>query len=113
MLQGVFQRAAVAIVLMGALAAPAETCLQPAHKAMHACCAGMAESGASMQGNNCCAARPILPAIVVAPAVTVSAPLPGAQEFAGANERSTPGEFVALAVIPPQSPPTGAFTLRI
>jgi len=113
MLQGVFQRAAVAIVLMGALAAPAETCLQPAHKAAHDCCVSMTETGASVQSNNCCAARPTLPAIVVAPAVTVSAPLIAARVFVGANERSAPGEFVALAVIPPQSPPTGAFILRI
>ena len=71
MLHGVFQRAAVAILLIGALVAPAQICLQHAHKARHACCVSMSEPGATIH-SDCCAVRPTLPAVVVAPAVSGS-----------------------------------------
>ena len=63
MRKGVFQRAAVAIVLMGSLLAPFGTCLQPAHKALHGCCAPASESGKTAQ-TNCCTASAPLPAVV-------------------------------------------------
>jgi len=112
MLHGVFQRAAVAILLIGALVAPAQICLQHAHKARHACCVSMSEPGATIH-SDCCAVRPTLPAVVVAPAVSGSVTVSGAQEFVSSTGLSSPLEFTVSAVIPPQSPPTGASILRI
>jgi hypothetical protein len=112
MLLGMFQRATVAILLIGTLVAPAEICLQHAHKTGHACCISMSEPGATIH-SNCCAVRPTLPAVVVAPAVTSSVTFSGAQEFISSSELSTPSELTVSAVIPPQSPPTGASILRI
>jgi hypothetical protein len=111
MLQGVFQRAAVAILLIAALAAPAEICLQQMQKGGHDCCASMAESGATVHGD-CCTLRPTLPA-VVAPALSVSAALSGTQEFVSPRQLSSPRVLPASAIIPPQSPPSGASILRI
>jgi hypothetical protein len=37
----------------------------------------------------------------------------GAQEFVSSTGLSSPLEFTVSAVIPPQSPPTGASILRI
>jgi hypothetical protein len=112
MLRGVFQRAAVAIVLMGLLLAPFGTCLQPAHKTAHGCCAPASESGKAAQ-TNCCTASAPLPAVVVAANLPGSAPMTVAQEFISLDEFSTRSEFPRLAVIPPHSPPAGAFNLRI
>src|SRR5208337_3052618 len=110
MLQDVFQRAAVAILLIGTLVAPAEICLQHAHKTGHDCCASMSEPGATIH-SNCCAVRPTLPAVVVAPAVSGSVTVSAAQEFVSSKELSSPGELTVPAIIPPQSPPTGASIL--
>jgi hypothetical protein len=112
MLQGVFQRAAVAILLIGALAAPAEICLQHAHKTGHDCCASMSESSATVQ-SDCCTVRPTLPAVVVAPALSGSPVLSAAQQVVSSRELSSPSELTVSTVIPPQSPPTGASILRI
>jgi hypothetical protein len=112
MLRGVFQRAAVAILLIGTLVAPAEICLQPTQKAGHACCVSMSEPGTIIH-NECCAVRPTLPAIIVAPAVSGSSILIAVQEFGSSQELSSPSEPKISEVIPPQSPPTGASILRI
>ena len=112
MLRGVFQRAAVAIVLMGSLLAPFGTCLQRTHKAAHSCCSHASESRKTAQ-TNCCIASAPLPAVVVAPNLPGSAPMTVAQEFISLDEFSSRSEFPILAVIPPHSPPTGAFNLRI
>jgi hypothetical protein len=112
MLQGVFQRAAVALLLIGTLVAPAEVCLQHAQKAAHACCVSMSQPGATIQ-NDCCAVRPTLPAIIVAPALSGSPALSAAQEFVSSQELSSPSELTVSEIIPPQSPPTGASILRI
>ena len=112
MLQGVFQRATVAIVMMGALLAPSGICLQPAHKAAHNCCMHASRSHQSIR-TNCCTASAPLPAVVVATNLPGSAPLTVAQEFVSSDELSVQSELTRLAVIPPHSPPTGAFNLRI
>jgi hypothetical protein len=112
MLQGVFQRAAVAILLMGSLLAPSGICLQPAHKAAHSCCSHASKSHQSVK-TNCCTASAPLPAVVVAPNLPGSAPMTVAQEFVSSDELSVQSELTRLAVIPPLSPPTGAFNLRI
>jgi hypothetical protein len=112
MLQGVFQRAAVSILLIGTLVAPAEICLQHAQKAGHACCVSMSKCSAIVQ-SNCCAVRPTQPAVIVAPALSGLTPLSDAQEFVSSKELSSPSELTVSEIIPPQSPPTGASILRI
>ena len=112
MLHGVFQRAAVAVLLIGSLVAPAQICLQHAQKTGHRCCVSMSEPGATIH-NDCCSVRPTLPAVVVAPAVTSSVTVSDAQEFVSSNGLSSPSELTVSAVIPPQSPPPGASILRI
>ncbi|MGA2809126.1 MAG: hypothetical protein ABSE87_13415 [Terracidiphilus sp.] len=112
MLRGVFQRAAVAILLMGGLLAPNGICLQQTHKATHSCCAPAPESSATVK-SDCCAARAPLPAVVVAPNLPGPVSMAAAPEFVPATELFSPGDFLAAAVIPPLSPPTGAFNLRI
>jgi hypothetical protein len=112
MLKGIFQRAAVAIVLMGALLAPFGTCLQRTHKTAHSCCLHTSESRNAAQPN-CCIARAPLTAVLVAPNLPGSAPMTVAQDFISTDELSLPSQFPILDVIPPHSPPTGAFNLRI
>jgi len=112
MLRGVFQRAAVATLLMGAMLAPLGICLQPAQKMAHSCCAA-ASNGHSTLHRDCCTARAPLPAVVVAPNPPVSAAVTVASARVSANEASLPGDLPPLAIVPPQSPPTGAFILRI
>ena len=112
MLRGVFQRAAVAIVLMGALIAPAGSCLAQPHRSGHSCCPHTSVPSKALQ-NDCCTVRTPLPAVVVAANLPGSASMTVAREFISSNLLSSPREFPAAAVIPPQSPPTGAFNLRI
>jgi hypothetical protein len=112
MLRGDFQRAAVAIVLMGSLLAPFGTCLQPAQKAAHSCCSHASRSNQSVR-TNCCTASAPLPAVVVAATLPGSAPMTVAREFISLDEFSSRSEFPRFAVIPPHSPPMGAFILRI
>src|SRR5208283_2683232 len=112
MLRGVFQRAAVAIVVMGGLLAPNGICLQRAHKSAHSCCAPAPGSCKTVQAD-CCTTRAPLPAVVVAPRLSAPVSMSGAPEFVPATELSSPGELLAVAVIPPLSPPTSAFNLRI
>ena len=86
MLRGVYQRAAVAIVLMGSLLAPFGTCLQPTQKAAHSCCSHASKSNQSVR-TNCCTATAPLPAVVVATNLPGSAPMTVAQEFILFTER--------------------------
>src|ERR1035438_1130182 len=103
MLRGVYQRAAVAIVLMGSLLAPFGTCLQPTLKAAHSCCSHASRSNQSVR-TNCCTASAPLPAVVVAANLPGSAPMAVAQEFISLDEFSSRSEFPRLTVIPPHSP---------
>jgi hypothetical protein len=112
MLRGVFQRAAVAILLMGGLLAPNGICLGRTYHAAHSCCAPAPESSKTVQAD-CCTARAPLSAIVVAPNLSGPVAMAVAQVFVPTTELSSPGHLLAAAVIPPQSPHTGAFSLRI
>jgi hypothetical protein len=112
MRRGVFQRAAVAIVLMGSLLAPNGICLQRAHKTAHDCCVPASETNKTVQ-TNCCIVSTPLPAAAVTPNLPGPALSSIVQEFIPSDEFSSPSEFPALAVVPPQSPPPGAFNLRI
>src|ERR1035438_8151286 len=112
MLRGVYQRAAVAIVLMGSLLAPFGTCLQPTLKAAHSCCSHASKSNQFVR-TNCCTASAPLPAVVVAPNLPGSAPMTVVRAFVSLDEPSSSSEFSVLSVIPQHSPPAGAFNLRI
>jgi hypothetical protein len=112
MLRSVFQRAAVTIALMGMLLAPYGNCMQPAHKTTHSCCLHASKSDKAAQ-TNCCAACALQPADIVATKIHALTSLSAVQEFFPSTELPSPIEFRALAVLPPESPPTGAFILRI
>src|ERR1039458_382494 len=108
MRRGIFQRAAVTIVLMGSLLAPNGICQQQAHKTAHDCCAPASESNQTAQ-TDCCKASAPLPAVIVAPSLSGPAQLSVVQVFLSSDELSSPRELPAMAVIPPLSPPAGAF----
>lgn len=112
MRSGVFQRAAVAMVMIVALLAPFGSCLQWQFKAAHSCCARLSEPSKGLQAN-CCAASAPQPAIVVTPNLPDPSAIAVEQQFVASSELTAFGEFTTLAVIPPKSPPTGAFILRI
>jgi len=112
MRSGVFQRAAVAILLMGTLLVPMGICLQRTQNTAHSCCSHPSEPAKTAQ-KNCCIASAPLPAVVVTPDLPDAASIMVAQEFVSSDEPSFSSEFQRLSVIPPQSPPTGAFILRI
>jgi len=112
MRSGFFQRAAVAILLMGALLAPFGVCLQPAQRTAHSCCSHASQPGNSAR-QNCCIVREQPPASVATPASTGTAPVILARAFFAASEISSPREVPAPAIVPPHSPPLRASILRI
>jgi hypothetical protein len=112
MLNGIFQRAAMAILLVGALLAPSGICLQQTQKAAHDCCAPASKSIPAAQ-NDCCTAKSTLPAFVAAPSLPAPAPVALPQEFLSAQAPESPSALSALTIVLPHSPPPGAFSLRI
>jgi len=112
MWKGVFQRATMAIVLIGALLAPLGTCLPLTHKAAHSCCSRASEPSKSVK-NNCCTASAPLPAIVIARNLSGSIAATPAREFVSSDELASTNELPKLLLILPHSPPAGAFILRI
>jgi hypothetical protein len=113
MLRGFLRRAAVAILLMGALVAPLGVCLQPAHKTAHSCCAPESAQGNTMQMNCCVASAPLPGMVVVATELPGPAPVNVVQEFVALDLVSAASDLPIATVIPPHSPPPGAFNLRI
>ena len=111
MLRSSCQRAAIAILLVGWMIAPFGICLHQDAKGAHSCC--MQAGPAHSIQTNCCVVKAQLPAILAAPA----APGPGSSakvhEYGLQVQATASQEHPALAVIPPLSPPTGAFILRI
>jgi hypothetical protein len=112
MLIGVFQRAVMAILLMGALLAPSGICLRQTQKAAHDCCAPASKAIPAVQ-NDCCTARSTLPAFVAAPDLPAPEPLALPQDFVSAQEPESPSALPVSAIVLPHSPPSGAFSLRI
>jgi hypothetical protein len=112
MLQGVFQRAAVAILLIGSFLAPSGICLQPMHKAAHSCCVPASDSQKAAR-TDCCTAHAPLLAVLVSQDVPRSASMTIPWEFAAFDEPSAPSGIAVLAVGPTLSPPTGASILRV
>lgn len=111
MLRGSFQRAAMAILLVGMMIAPLGICLQQNSKAAHSCC--MRQQSLHCLQTNCCSFRTQLPAIVLAPPLPNPTPGEASHEYVASLNAITPDEHPPVAAIPPLSPPTGAYTLRI
>jgi hypothetical protein len=112
MMRGVNQRAAIAITLMVALLFSAGTLVLPAQNGAHSCCLHMNIPRSSSK-TNCCTVAPQIPPAVVTPAFPDSVSLDLTPAFLPAVIRPIAVDIVALAIIPPQSPPNGAFSLRI
>jgi hypothetical protein len=111
MLWGSFQRAAMAILLIGTMFAPLSTCLQQSSKGAHSCC--MQPESSQTLRTDCCVVRSQLPATLVAPRLAGPSPSAVVHEYVGRVEAQASDEHAAVVVIPPLSPPTGAFILRI
>jgi len=91
---------------------PFGTCLPMKHKAAHSCCAPASEMGKTAKAP-CCVVRDQQPAVVVLPSLSGSAPMAVAPEVGSKIAVSSPREVSVAVFIPPMSPPTGAFHLRI
>jgi len=112
MLRGAFQRAAMAILLMGLLMAPLGVCLQPTQKGAHSCCPDQSGTHESLQ-TNCCIVRTQLPATLVDPALTSVGHPPAALESVSIEAMPVAHQNRVMQVSLPLSPPPGAFILRI
>jgi hypothetical protein len=111
MLRGSFQRAAMAILLIGMMIAPFATCLQQGHKGAHSCC--MPSERSHSLRTNCCTVRTQLPATLAAPTLPRTSSLSAV--YVAFRREAMPVSFErpAVAAIPPLSPPPGAFILRL
>jgi hypothetical protein len=112
MRSGFPQRAAVAIVLMGALLAPFGICLQRTQHTAHSCCSHASQTGKTAKPD-CCTLREQSPAVLVAPVSAGSAPMVLVHAFFSASELSSPREVPAAPIIPQHSPPGRTSILRI
>lgn len=110
MLRGSFQRAAMATLLTGLMIAPLGACLEQSTKDAHSCCM-QPESSHSLR-TNCCAVRTQLPATLAATTLPGANPSEAAHAYVVRMEAPATDKHPAVAVIPPLSPPTGAFILR-
>jgi len=95
---------------MSAMLAPLSICQQPAQKSAHDCCAP--KSQASVRPD-CCTVSAPLAAIVVKPSQAAPTAIAVEREFVASNEFAVQHEIAIFSVTPPQSPPPGAFNLRI
>jgi len=102
----------MAILLIGLMFAPVCVCLQQHHKGAHSCCMHQSESSPSL-GANCCVVRAQLPATVVAPSLPGARPLVLVEHIEVPMAVPATGHHEHAIVIPPVSPPPGAFILRI
>jgi hypothetical protein len=109
---GIFQRVGLTVLLIGAMLMPFGTCPQMKHTTAHSCCAPASETGKTIKAN-CCVVREQQPAVVVVPSLPNSAPMAAAPELISTNVHSSSREVSVAVFIPPLSPPTGAFNLRI
>jgi len=111
MLRGTFQRAAMAIVLIGLMLAPLGFCLQRSTKDKHSCC--MKQAAAHILRSDCCVVRTPLPATLARPTLPSASPSAAVYEYGACVKVAAPDEHPAIAPIPTLSPPPGAFPLRI
>jgi hypothetical protein len=101
----------MAILLVGMMLTPLGICLQRGSTGQHGCCMH-AESAHTVQ-SNCCIVRTQLQATLPAPSLPSASPAEATDQFVGYGNAQALGTHIALHVIPPLSPPTGAFILRI
>jgi hypothetical protein len=101
----------MAVLLMVLMIAPLGVCLQQIPKNAHSCCMQAASPHALR--TDCCVIRTQLPATLAANAVPGSSPSETVHEYAVCVKTTATDEHRSLGVIPPLSPPTGAFILRI
>jgi hypothetical protein len=111
MLRASFQRAAMAILLMGMMIAPLGICLQLSPNGAHSCC--MQSESSRVLHTNCCVFRTQLPAIVAAPALPDASPNTLAHEYSALEKAKASDQHTAIVLSPPLTSPTGAFILRI
>jgi hypothetical protein len=113
MLRGISQRAAVVITLIGVVLLSSGLRVLPAsHSAAHSCCLHMGMPCDSSQAS-CCTVGPQIPPATIAPAFLGLASVDAMQEFPLAMDRPVSRDAMTIAVTPSQSPPSGAFSLRI
>lgn len=113
MLCGIGQRTAVAITLIGVVLLLSGTSLLPASQtASHSCCLRMSMPCERSQAS-CCTVAPQVPPATVSQVFPGLASVEVVQSFALAIDRPDSRDAAATAVVPSQSPPPGAFSLRI
>ena len=112
MLRGVLTRAAVAVFMIGTLLAPFGSCLSFNAKADHSCCKHAPVQDTTLQPN-CCIVSATLPAAAVAPAVSDASPMAVVEGIVPVDELIVLRDFLTSTLMSPQSPPVGAFHLRI
>jgi len=114
MVRGSFQRAAVAILLVGMMIAPLGICLQRSSKSAHSCCMEQKSSQTlHCVRTNCCVVRTQLPAMLAKSTLPGPSRSEAVHEYMVCVTANAVDEHSAVALIPPQSPPPGAFILRI
>jgi hypothetical protein len=113
MLRGTGQRTMVAITLIGVVLLSSGMCMLPAsHSAAHSCCLHMGMPCDSSHAS-CCAVDPQIPPAAVTPAFLGVASMDTVQGFPLAMDRPASRGAATTTVTPSQSPPSGAFRLRI
>ena len=113
MLRGISQRTAVVITLIGVVLLSSGMWVLPAsHSTTHSCCLQMGMPCDSSQAS-CCTAGPQIPPAAVTPAFLGLASVDAVQGFPLAMDRPATRNAVTTVVAPSQSPPSGAFSLRI
>jgi hypothetical protein len=111
MVQGMFHRAAVAIVLMATLLLPYGKCQSPSRGTAHDCCRHSAPPPSVKA--SCCTVRSEVPAIVVERAVANPTAADLQPEFTPAPGRLALFDSATAPALPQHSPPPGKSILRI
>jgi hypothetical protein len=113
MLRGAGQRTMVAITLITVVLLSSGMCLLPAQQtSARSCCLHMGMACDSSQAS-CCTVGPQIPPATIAPAFLGLASVDAVQGLPLAMDRPAWQDRVTTAVTPSQSPPLGAFSLRI
>jgi hypothetical protein len=112
LMQGIFQRAGVLVLLIASLLAPYGRCQSPGRTTSHTCCVQDSTPKASVTGN-CCIVRSQLPAVLEErPALGLTA-VPATPEFVPLPGPVTLLDASIANPVTQTSPPPGASVLRI
>jgi hypothetical protein len=112
LMQGIFQRACVAVLLIASLLAPYGRCQPPGRATSHTCCLQDSTPKASVTGN-CCVVRSQVPAVEGKRASLDLTVLPTTSEFVPLRAPATLLHASMANPIEQSSPPPGASVLRI